>query len=132
MIVLLCIILYRLFVCLLMVFNATFNNISVISWRSVLLAEETGVPGENHRPVGSHWQTLSHNVVSSTPLHELWIQLPCDHDHGGPLDVWKTVYIKYLLHVILTIHRLSVIGLMLNSATNPSSWYMCSIRLSIC
>ena len=31
-----------------MVFNATFNNISVISWRSVLLVEETGVPGENH------------------------------------------------------------------------------------
>ena len=26
-----------------MVFNATFNNISVISWRSVLLVEETGV-----------------------------------------------------------------------------------------
>ena len=38
----------------LMVFNATFNNISVISWRSVLLVEETGVPGENHRPVASH------------------------------------------------------------------------------
>jgi hypothetical protein len=29
-----------------MVFNATFNNISAISWRSVLLVEETGVPGE--------------------------------------------------------------------------------------
>jgi len=29
-----------------MVFNATFNNISVISWRSVLLMEETGVPGK--------------------------------------------------------------------------------------
>jgi len=27
----------------------TFNNISVTSWRSVLLVEETGVPGENHR-----------------------------------------------------------------------------------
>jgi hypothetical protein len=27
-----------------MVFNATFNNISVISWQSVLLVEETGVP----------------------------------------------------------------------------------------
>ena len=39
------------------------SNISVISWRSVLLVEETGVPGENHRLVGSHWQTLSHNVV---------------------------------------------------------------------
>jgi len=37
-----------------MVFNATFNNISVISWRSVLLVEETGVLGENHRPVASH------------------------------------------------------------------------------
>jgi hypothetical protein len=34
-----------------MVFNATFNNISVISWRSLLLVEETGVPGEHHRPV---------------------------------------------------------------------------------
>jgi hypothetical protein len=32
-----------------MIFNATFNNISVISWQSVLLVEETGVPGENHR-----------------------------------------------------------------------------------
>jgi hypothetical protein len=37
-----------------MVFNTTFNNISVISWRSVLLMEETGVPGENHRSVASH------------------------------------------------------------------------------
>jgi hypothetical protein len=47
----------------LMVFNATFTNISVISWRSVLLVEETGGPRENHRPVESHCQTLSHNVV---------------------------------------------------------------------
>ena len=31
-----------------MVFNTIFNNISVISWQSVLLVEETGVPGENH------------------------------------------------------------------------------------
>jgi hypothetical protein len=31
-----------------MVFNATFNNISVISLLSVLLVEETEVPGENH------------------------------------------------------------------------------------
>jgi carbamoylphosphate synthase small subunit len=30
-----------------MVFNTTFNNISVISWQSVLLVEETGGPGEN-------------------------------------------------------------------------------------
>jgi hypothetical protein len=49
----------------LMVFNV--NNISAISWRSVLLVEETG---ENHRPVVNHWQTLSHDVVSLTPPHE--------------------------------------------------------------
>ena len=30
-----------------MVFNATFNNISVISWQSVLLVGETGVPEKN-------------------------------------------------------------------------------------
>ena len=34
-----------------MVSTTTFDNNSVISQRSVLLAEETGVPGENHRPV---------------------------------------------------------------------------------
>ena len=55
------------------VLNDTFNNISDISWRLVLLVEETGVPRKNHRPVASHWQTLSHNAVSSTSLHE----------HGG-------------------------------------------------
>jgi len=47
------------------VLNTIFNNISVITWRSVLLARGTGVPGENHRPATSHWQTLSHNVISS-------------------------------------------------------------------
>jgi hypothetical protein len=36
-----------------MVFNPTFNNISVISWWSVLLVEETEVPGENHLLVAS-------------------------------------------------------------------------------
>jgi len=34
-----------------MVFNATFNNISVISWWSVVLVEETGV---NHLSVASY------------------------------------------------------------------------------
>jgi len=37
-----------------MVFNATFNNIFQLS---VLLVEETGVPGENHRHATSHWTT---------------------------------------------------------------------------
>jgi hypothetical protein len=37
-------------------FNATFSNISAISCRPVLVVEEAGVPGENHRPRASNWQ----------------------------------------------------------------------------
>ena len=44
-----------------MVLNATFNNISDVAWRSVLLVEEIGfmveeirVLEENHRPVANH------------------------------------------------------------------------------
>jgi len=37
-----------------MLLHATVNNISVISWRSVLLVEETEVPVENHRSVTIH------------------------------------------------------------------------------
>jgi len=47
-------------------FQQYFSN---IVW-SVLLVEETRVSRENHWPVTSHWQTLSHNVVSSTPHYE--------------------------------------------------------------
>jgi hypothetical protein len=54
---------YSKYVCLLDGVSHHFNNISDISWRSVLLVEETGVPGANHQPVASDWQTLSHNVV---------------------------------------------------------------------
>ena len=46
-----------------MVVNVTFNNVLVISWRSVSLVEETGGPEENHQTVASHRQTLSHNAV---------------------------------------------------------------------
>jgi hypothetical protein len=44
-----------------MVLNATFNNISDISWRSVILVEKTG---DNHQPAASHGQALSRSVVS--------------------------------------------------------------------
>jgi hypothetical protein len=45
---------YYLGLAWLMVFNTTFHNISAMSWLSVLLVQETGAPGENHRPVASH------------------------------------------------------------------------------
>ena len=39
-----------------------YTNISVISWKSVLLMKETGVPGENHWPAARDRQTFSHKV----------------------------------------------------------------------
>jgi hypothetical protein len=36
-------------------FNATFSNISAISWRPLLVVEEARVPGKNHRPWASNW-----------------------------------------------------------------------------
>ena len=52
----------------------TFNNISAISWLSVLLVKEIGVPGENLTCRTSLiTELLSHNV-SSTPLPS-WIRI---------------------------------------------------------
>jgi hypothetical protein len=48
-----------------MVFNVTLNNISVISWWSVLLVEITGVP-EKTSDLSNVTDKLSHNAVSST------------------------------------------------------------------
>jgi len=56
-----------------MVFNATFNNISVILWRSVLLVEETGVSGENHRPAASQ-QTMVNVTESEEHKNEVKVR----------------------------------------------------------
>jgi hypothetical protein len=47
------------------VFNATFNSISAIPWRLVLLVEEI------RKPLTCRWQTLSHNVVSIITRHHV-------------------------------------------------------------
>ena len=39
--------------------------------------EETGIPGENHWPAASHWQTLSHNVVSRTRFEPTMLVVTC-------------------------------------------------------
>jgi hypothetical protein len=69
--------------------------------RSVVLVEETGGPGKKPRPVASHWQTLSHNVVPFALIEirthniggerhwlhrQSYIQLPYDRGHDGPLQ----------------------------------------------
>ena len=55
------------------------------------LVEETRGRRENHWPVASHWQTLSHNVVSSTPRHDQ------DSNSLDRMVVgFTTSYVKYI------------------------------------
>jgi hypothetical protein len=55
-------------------FIAIFNNISVLSLRSILLVEEIGVPGENHRHTASHGQTCR-ACETSTDIHVAVIEV---------------------------------------------------------
>jgi hypothetical protein len=52
-------------------FKATFNNVSAILWRSVVLVEETGIPEENHQPSASHFHTQCYH---SLKLANYWMK----------------------------------------------------------
>jgi hypothetical protein len=59
-----------------MVFNTTFNNISVISWRSVLLVEETGVHGENQTCFYNQIiDEISKSIVPINSMNEVFIEV---------------------------------------------------------
>jgi len=78
-----------LHILLVMVFNATFNNISVISWQSVLLVGKTRVPGENQRPSASHlliWSSMLNKNHNKACLN-----------HFSPLS-WIFIISKYYLY----------------------------------
>jgi hypothetical protein len=81
-------------------FNATLNNISVISCRPVFLVEETGVPVENYWPVANHWQTLSDNVVH---LALIGIRTHNISSDRSAVMLILTVLITILLHIIISV-----------------------------
>ena len=97
-----------------MMFNATFNNISVTSWWShlLILVEEIGVPGENHRPVASHYRTLSNNMLWGAPrLGGIWniatLVVMCTDCIGSGKSSYHTITSWFLL-VFLHKQKLSV------------------------
>jgi hypothetical protein len=70
-----------------MVLNITLNNISVISamsWLSVLLVEETAVPGKNHRPVAYH--IMLYRVHLAWVGFDLTTLVVVDTDYTGSLN----------------------------------------------
>ena len=85
-------------------FNATFNSIPVISWRPVLLVEEAGIPGENHRLWERNWYTFSHKYAASQ-LHLNFLDRPksgsSSHHRGDRLQWSMQVDVaNYLDHSV--------------------------------
>ena len=83
-----------------MVANATFNNISAISWWSVLFVEENGVPGENHRSAAIQWHTLSYTMThlyNDTLYHIQWHTLSYIVDTSKLAGLIRYMYYRNLL-----------------------------------
>jgi hypothetical protein len=73
-----------------MVLTVTFNNISAISWRSVLLVEETRVPGENNWP-GGKVDSILLNVIKGQSLwwsYGSWIYNYLSNQYPSSLKLW--------------------------------------------
>ena len=124
-----------------MMLNTTFKNISVISWRSVLLVKETEGPGENYRPVSSHWQTLSHNIVHLTLIEirthdisgdmqwlrrSLQIQPLYDYGHDGPNMDIVHVFNMILLVCVVCVNWISLRHWN-DTNTTKTSWLECLV-----
>jgi hypothetical protein len=77
------------------------------------LVEETGVPGENHLPVTSHWQTLSHNLlllpVRSNVVSVLALSVP---DDGYYRNAYLIIYLCFYYY-----HSVDAVGLLIPEGT---------------
>jgi hypothetical protein len=88
------------------VFNATFNNISVISWRSVLLVEDLEKANDLSQDTDNLYHImlytlpwsrfkLTASVVIGTDCIGSCKKLPYDHCHDGPLKKWYQSVTKW-------------------------------------
>ena len=99
-------------------YNVTLNNISVISWRSVLLVEETGVSGENHRPiVNSLTNFITYCCIEYTSPERPRLSLICCYYHNT-MFLYRNIQFKLYnfaeYWIIQTIHvNLPVLSLLL-------------------
>ena len=80
-----------------MVFNATFNTISVISLRSVLLVEKNQSTRRNHRSAASHWQTLK---IVKKDIRKWWSNIEVKEIQIRLL-LWQVIALFYFQHIHL-------------------------------
>jgi hypothetical protein len=120
-----------------MVFNTTFNKILVISWRSVLLMEYTGVPGEKkHRPATSRWQ-------NHIMLYWVYLAMRGIQPHNVSGDSHRVYSInktdrhditKILLKVVLNTITLTPLDLrlliILMTSSNYSYWHFVIVYIT--
>jgi hypothetical protein len=67
------------------VLNATFGNISAISLQPVLVVEEAGIPGENHRP----WHGQATGKLYQMKLHQ-----SMKHTTTQPRPLLRTIFVR--------------------------------------
>jgi hypothetical protein len=131
-----------------MVFNATFNNISVILWWSVLLVEETG---ENHWPgcwerhqrdpiVFQYTAKMSNNMYRTKAtlniialyrekqrciLNESLLRVKSrlsENEHFRSVAIFKVAFVLYMLLDILAVYW-KTIGSLWCRSQQPGQWF---------
>jgi hypothetical protein len=112
-----------------MVFNVTFNNISVILCRSGLLVESTQ---RMHRPAESHWQTSKlHNTCACLSFTDLRILLKPSavlaHGHIGQLSEGPI-----LIYICCVRHISSCLNTGFVRSSNSMNIHACLILSTIC
>ena len=98
-----------------------FSPLSFISWRSILLVEETGVHREYHWPAASHWQTFLHNFVSSTSRNGL--DFCKSHHVSNDKDITQVCYgfvvtLSYPLYITILRYFIDIRTMKLSESRN--------------